>query len=40
MIVAVSDLMAAHPEISELDLNPVLVCGSASIAVDWRILAG
>ena len=40
MIVAVSDLMTAHPEISELDLNPVLVCASASIAVDWRILAG
>ena len=40
MIVAVGDLMAAHPEISELDLNPVLVGASASIVVDWRILAG
>ena len=40
MIVAVGDLMAGHPEISELDLNPVLVGASASIAVDWRILAG
>ena len=40
MIVAVSDLMIAHPEISELDLNPVLVCASTSIAVDWRILVG
>jgi acyl-CoA synthetase (NDP forming) len=40
MIVAVGDLMAAHPEISELDLNPVLVGASASIAVDWRILGG
>jgi acetate---CoA ligase (ADP-forming) len=39
MIVAVGDLMAAHPEISELDLNPVLVSASASIVVDWRILA-
>ncbi|MGZ4434802.1 MAG: acetate--CoA ligase family protein [Trebonia sp.] len=40
MIVAVGDLMAGHPEISELDLNPVLVGASASIAVDWRILGG
>ena len=40
MIVAVGDLMAGHPQISELDLNPVLVGASASIAVDWRILAG
>jgi acetyltransferase len=39
MIVAVSDLMVGYPEISELDLNPVLVGASASIAVDWRILA-
>ena len=28
MIVAVGDLMAGHPEISELDLNPVLVGAS------------
>ena len=40
MIVAVGDLMADHPEISELDLNPVLAGASGSIAVDWRILAG
>jgi acyl-CoA synthetase (NDP forming) len=40
MIVAAGDLMSGHPEISELDLNPVLVGASTSIAVDWRILAG
>ncbi len=40
MIVAAGDLMVGHPEISELDLNPVLVGGTTSIAVDWRILAG
>jgi len=40
MIVAVGDLLAAHPEISELDLNPVIVGASGSIAVDWRILGG
>ena len=39
MIVAVGDLMSGHPEISELDLNPVLVGATTSIAVDWRILA-
>jgi acyl-CoA synthetase (NDP forming) len=40
MIVAVGDLMVGHPEISELDLNPVLVGTTTSIAVDWRILVG
>ena len=40
MIVAAGDLMGGHPEISELDLNPVLVGATTSIAVDWRILAG
>ena len=40
MIVAVGDLMSGHPEISELDLNPVLVGPTTSIAVDWRILVG
>jgi acetyltransferase len=39
MIVAAGDLMSGHPEISELDLNPVLVGATTSIAVDWRILA-
>jgi acyl-CoA synthetase (NDP forming) len=40
MIVAAGDLMSGHPEISELDLNPVLVGPTTSIAVDWRILTG
>lgn len=40
MIVAVGDLMVGHPEVSELDLNPVLVGATTSIAVDWRILVG
>ncbi len=40
MIVAAGDLMSGHPEISELDLNPVLVGPTTSIAVDWRVLAG
>ncbi len=37
IIVAVGDLMAAHPEIAELDLNPVLAGPDGCVAVDWRI---
>jgi acyl-CoA synthetase (NDP forming) len=40
MIVAVGDLMAGHPELAELDINPVLVGPDGSVAVDWRIRAG
>jgi acyl-CoA synthetase (NDP forming) len=40
MIVTVGDLMASHPEISELDLNPVLATATGCTAVDWRIRAG
>jgi acyl-CoA synthetase (NDP forming) len=40
LVVAVGDLMASHPEIAELDLNPVLVGASAPIAVDWRVRIG
>jgi acetyltransferase len=40
MIVAVGDLMAGHPEISELDLNPVLATATACTAVDWRVRTG
>ena len=40
VIVAVGNLMAGHPEISELDLNPVLAGPAGCVAVDWRILAG
>jgi acyl-CoA synthetase (NDP forming) len=36
-IVAVGDLMVAHPEIIELDLNPVLAGPDGCMAVDWRI---
>jgi acetate---CoA ligase (ADP-forming) len=39
MIVAVGDLMAGHPEVAELDLNPVLVGAGPPVAVDWRIRA-
>jgi acyl-CoA synthetase (NDP forming) len=36
-IVAIGDLMVAHPEIAELDLNPVLASPDGCVAVDWRI---
>ena len=38
LICAVGDLLAAVPEIAELDLNPVLATASGCVAVDWRIL--
>ena len=34
---AVGDLVAAVPEIAELDLNPVLVTATGAVAVDWRV---
>ena len=37
IIVAVGDLMVAHPQIAELDLNPVLAGPHGCMAVDWRI---
>ncbi len=36
-IVAVGDLMVTHPQIAELDLNPVLAGPDGCVAVDWRI---
>jgi hypothetical protein len=29
--------MVGHPEIAELDLNPVLAGQDGCVAVDWRI---
>jgi acyl-CoA synthetase (NDP forming) len=39
-IVAVGDLLVAHPQIAELDLNPVLAGPDGCVAVDWRISTG
>jgi acetate---CoA ligase (ADP-forming) len=39
-IVALSDLAVRHPELTELDLNPVMVGSGAAIAVDGRMVAG
>jgi acetyltransferase len=40
VIVRVGELLADHPQISELDLNPVLATGTGCVAVDWRIQIG
>jgi len=40
LISAASELMVGHPDIAELDLNPVLVSPAGCIAVDWRIRLG
>jgi succinyl-CoA synthetase beta subunit len=40
VIARVGDLMMGHPEISELDLNPVLAGATGCVAVDWRIRCG
>jgi acyl-CoA synthetase (NDP forming) len=38
LVSALGDLIAAVPEIAEIDLNPVLVSVDGVVAVDWRIL--
>ena len=38
VVVAVGDLLTAHPEVEELDLNPVIVGAGRPVAVDARIL--
>jgi hypothetical protein len=39
VVVAVGDLMVGHPEVAELDLNPLLATAEGCAAVDWRVLA-
>jgi acetyltransferase len=38
LLCSVGDLLTARPEITELDLNPVLATADGCVAVDWRIL--
>jgi acyl-CoA synthetase (NDP forming) len=40
VLLRVSQLAAACPEIQEMDLNPVLVLGTGAVAVDARIRVG
>jgi acyl-CoA synthetase (NDP forming) len=40
VIVRVGELLVDHPQISELDLNPVLATETGCVAVDWRIQIG
>lgn len=38
LLVKVSDLAAAHPEIAEMDLNPVRACPNGALILDARII--
>ena len=37
LIAGVSRLAAEHPELSELDLNPVMATPTSAVAVDWKL---
>lgn len=37
LVVAVGDLLTGEPEITEIDLNPVLATEHGALPVDWRI---
>lgn len=39
LICSLSDFALAHPEVSELDLNPVFAGPGGAVAVDWLMLA-
>ena len=39
-IVAVSRLAAEHPEIAEIDVNPLLVTADRAVALDCLIVLG
>ena len=37
LAVTIGDLMLSHPELTEIDLNPVLAGPDGYVAVDWRM---
>jgi len=37
LAVTIGDLMLAHPELTEIDLNPILAGPDGYVAVDWRM---
>jgi acyl-CoA synthetase (NDP forming) len=40
LIARVSDLATAHPELAELELNPVFAGRSGAVALDARVVLG
>ncbi len=40
LLLGVSEFVEAHPEVEELDLNPVFAYGDGAVAVDARIVVG
>ncbi|MGF1664922.1 MAG: acetate--CoA ligase family protein [Acidimicrobiia bacterium] len=36
-VVGLARLMTSHPEIAEVDLNPVMVTPGGAVAVDWKV---
>jgi hypothetical protein len=40
LMLGISDLCSAFPEIAELDLNPVLACPKGLAGLDARIIVG
>lgn len=40
ILVSIGELMADHPDIVEIDLNPVMATADHATAVDWKITAG
>jgi hypothetical protein len=37
VITSVSRLIATYPDVSEIDLNPVIATESGAVAVDWKM---
>jgi hypothetical protein len=40
LVAGIGDLLDAHPEIVELDVNPVIVRGEQAVAVDALVIVG
>ncbi|MBA3278703.1 MAG: acetate--CoA ligase family protein [Geodermatophilaceae bacterium] len=38
LAVVVGDLLVGVPEVTEIDLNPVLASSAGAVPVDWRIV--